>query len=191
MQHFIEPLVPIGIIWHITGFLRRSFFSHVNQLRGWNTRLHLYLTLHFPVLLIPQKIVSPNMVVVNLGELSVENFFKEIPGGSLKDESSCVIDNILLKLESASLSRASMALTGSVGTQENVLEPIHARFDIKRFVGGPTAMFKAGHLNKAKDFPLFEVFGNLEPVKISFGQKDLSTFLSVWRDNFGDRKFLG
>ncbi|KAK6636914.1 hypothetical protein RUM43_010578 [Polyplax serrata] len=189
-QHFIEPLISIALIWQITGFLRKSFTSHVNHLRGWNTRLHLSVMLRFPVLLIPQKSESPNLFVLNLGDLSMENFFKGITGCNSKEETVNVIDNILLKLESASLCRATMTLTGRLENQENILEPIHARFDVKRFVGGPVTMLKMDNTNKYREIPLFEIFGNLEPVKISFGQKDLYTFLSVWRDNFGDRRFL-
>lgn len=143
------------------------------------------------MLLIPEKSASPNLFVLDLGELSVENFFKEISGYNSKDDTPNIIDNILLKLESASLCRASMTLTDRLEIQENVLEPIHARFDVKRFVGGPKVMFKVDNSSKCREIPLFEVYGNLEPVKISFGQKDLFTFLSLWRDNFGDRKFLG
>lgn len=121
----------------------------------------------------------------------MENFFKEVGGTNSVEEPPPVIDNILLRLESAFCSRAVMTLTSSMEAQEEVLEPIHVRLDIKRFVGGTTAMARAGNFGRCKDIPIFDVYGSMEPVKIALGQKDLSTFLSVWNENIADGKFLG
>ena len=180
------------MIWSFTEFFRKCFAIQMNQFKGWNARLHLSLNLHLPILLLPQKSISPNLLAFNLGDLNVENFFKELSGYSSKDGTMNVIDNILLKLDSISLHRALMSLPGKLEVQENILEPIQAKFDMKRFVGGPKIMFKIdNNSTQSREFPLFEIFGTLESVKISFGQKDLLTFLSVWQDNISDKKFLG
>lgn len=125
-----------------------------------------------------------------MGELNVENFFKELTNYASNDGITPVIDNVLLKLESAFVSRGLMTLAGSLEIQEEILEPIHIRFDVKRFVGGTAVMIRVGQSSKCREIPLFEIMGNLEPVKISIGQRDLSTFLGIWTENFADGKFL-
>lgn len=36
-------------------------------MKSWQTRLHMSIEIHAPVLLLPQKSTSPNLIVLNMG----------------------------------------------------------------------------------------------------------------------------
>lgn len=64
----------------------------------------LSVDIHAPTILIPQKSDSPNLLVLQLGDLSLENFFKEarvINGNS----TGHLMDNILMRLNHVQMNR--------------------------------------------------------------------------------------
>lgn len=124
-------------------------------------RLQLALELNMPTLLLPQKSDSPNLVVVDMGQLSVENFFKQDT------------ENVLIRLEGVQLARAVMTLAGSLEAQEPVLEPASIRLDVKRACHPAVA-------------PLLQVSGAVECIRVNLGQRDLATLLSVWSENLSE-----
>ncbi|KAL3234205.1 hypothetical protein MRX96_022642 [Rhipicephalus microplus] len=90
--------------------------------------LELCIDIHAPTVLVPQKSDSPNLLVLSLGDLSIENFFKEISMGPKLD----YVDNILVHLSSLHMTRAIILLDGSTQPQESILEPMKLNIDIKR-----------------------------------------------------------
>nr|CAD7259318.1 unnamed protein product [Timema shepardi] len=68
LQIFLEPFIPPGLVPHYFHLAERTVEQHISQLRGWSTKLHLSLGLHFPTFLLPQKTASPNLIIVNMGE---------------------------------------------------------------------------------------------------------------------------
>ncbi|KAE8750068.1 hypothetical protein FOCC_FOCC003192 [Frankliniella occidentalis] len=133
LQQFVEPLLRPGLVPHWLALAGKVVDKAAGRLRTWPTRLHVSLDLHLPALLLPQKSASPNLVVANLGDLTVENFFKEMPPPSPDGAGSpLVIDNILVRLDAVQLSRAVMTLAGALHVQEPILEPLSLRLDIKR-----------------------------------------------------------
>lgn len=63
--------------------------------------LQLSVDVLAPTILIPQKSDSPNLVVLNLGDLNIENFFKEVSLTAKHD----YVDNILIRLSSLHMMR--------------------------------------------------------------------------------------
>nr|CAD7428776.1 unnamed protein product [Timema monikensis] len=201
LQIFLEPFIPPGLVPHYFNLAERTVEQHISQLRGWSTKLHLSLGLHFPTFLLPQKTASPNLIIVNMGDLSVENFFKEVSSvhvshsnsGSSPASDVPVIDNILIRLEFVQMSRAVMTLAGSLEIQEPILEPMSVRLDVKRTVAyhhtvssqQPPAFYPH------RDLLLFEVDGGMENVRVNLGQRDLATLLAVWSDNLAEGMFIG
>ncbi|VVC88042.1 unnamed protein product, partial [Leptidea sinapis] len=154
------------------------------ELRIYIGRLHI----HAPVLLLPQKPSSPNLLVLNLGDLLVENFFKTV-NMSLDASSSIpspVIDNVLFKLDNVTLSRAVMTLAGTLEVQEPILEPVSVRCDLKRTVG----YAQVATLAACRDLLLCEADIVMDTVKVHLGQKDLATLFAVWTDNLSEGNYI-
>lgn len=77
--------------------------------------MHLSICLHLPVVLFPQNSTSPNVILCSLGDLTVENFFKE---QSKKDYDNLdIVDNILVNWDAINVSRAIMTLDGTLVIQ--------------------------------------------------------------------------
>lgn len=113
----MEPIISeelIGFSRHI----RKIFSPYIPDLRnGWKSKIHLSVCLHVPVVLFPQNSTSPNLILCSLGELTVENFFKE--QSQNHDDNIDIVDNILAKWDAINVSRAIMTLDGTLVTQVN------------------------------------------------------------------------
>ncbi|XP_047103973.1 vacuolar protein sorting-associated protein 13A-like [Schistocerca piceifrons] len=207
LQHFFEPFIHASTVLQTYHRVEKWIQQQSAQIRTCNTKLHVSLDIHGPTLLLPQKSSSPNVIIVDSGELTVENFFKELSSSStniastrsgLSPTSSTavpVIDNILVRLQSAQVSRAVMTLAGSLEIQEPILEPLNARLDIKRMVAYHHTMTNlpptpGPYLQQHRDYLLYDVNGGMEIVHINLGQRDLATLLSVWNDNLAEGKLM-
>lgn len=96
--------------------LRKVLFPFTPDFRnGWKSKIHLSICLHLPIILFPQNCTSPNVILCSLGDLTVENFFKE----QLKKEydNLDIVDNILVNWDAINVSRAIMTLDGTIITQ--------------------------------------------------------------------------
>ncbi|XP_063238425.1 intermembrane lipid transfer protein VPS13A-like [Bacillus rossius redtenbacheri] len=195
LQVFVEPFLKTGLLLQLAAAAWRAAELRLSRLRGWTARLHVSLDLHAPALLLPQKTSSPNLVILNLGDLNVENFFKEVSLAHIPYYNSShsppgeapVIDNALVRLESVQMSRAVMTLAGSLEIQEPILEPLRVRLDVKRMVAYHHTV---ASLPPHKDLLLFEVFGGVENVRVNLGQRDLATLLAVWSDNLAEGRCI-
>ncbi|XP_075226529.1 intermembrane lipid transfer protein VPS13A-like [Lycorma delicatula] len=190
LQHFMEPFIRPNVIIGLAHTAKRNFMEQLTNLKTCNTRLHLSLDLHAPSLLLPQKLASPNLIILSLGDLSVENFFKEVSSTLPSDSGPVpVIDNILVRFEQMQLCRALMTLAGSLEVQEPIIEPINVSLDIKRTVGYHGAV-SAHYISTCSQLLLYQVVGVVDNIRINLGQRDLTTLLSVWADNFNDALFF-
>ncbi|KAK7790642.1 hypothetical protein R5R35_006536 [Gryllus longicercus] len=204
LQHFMEPFVHPSIPLQMIHSVVKRLEQRVACLRGLKTRLHLSLTVHAPTLLLPQKSASPNLIVLNLGDLSVENFFKEVTASQINQSAAStpgsgdtpVIDNVLVRLEALQLSRAVMTLAGSLEIQEPILEPMSIRLDIKRVVAYHHIVVNQPHSlsenqsHHHRDLLLYDIHGVVDNIRINLGQRDLSTLLAVWSENVTEDHFI-
>lgn len=184
LQQFLEPLIPQKVGAHAANKLNSSVSQQLTCLRTTYTRLTLDIQIHAPTLLMPQKASSPNLLVINLGDLLIENFFKEL--SSTRNENASpnqnpVIDNILIKLNNVMLSRAVMTLAGTLEVQEPILEPVCVRCDVKRVIGQLLR----------RDVLLYEADLIADNIIVHLGQKDLATILAVYNDNYGEGQYIG
>lgn len=76
--------------WAETGLLD----EYRNCQRAWQ----LSLDLHLPAVLLPPGPTAASLFIVNLGDLTVENFIKE-------DSAGHVVDNILIRVENTFITR--------------------------------------------------------------------------------------
>lgn len=116
----MEPIVSEELV-DFSRRLRKLIFPYTPDLRnGWKNKIHLSICLHVPVVMFPQNSTSPNVILCSLGDLTVENFFKE---QTKKDYDNIdIVDNILATWEAIHVSRAIMTLDGTLITQVNVLK---------------------------------------------------------------------
>lgn len=118
-----------------------------------------------PVLLLPQNTSSPNVLIIDTGELTIENFFKM--------SSDNTVENILLKWFKITFLKGVMTLIPTLEMQETLIEPLGVNFDIKK------------HSKSAQN--IWDIVGTLESTQITLGQKDVILLLSIFKENFGER----
>ncbi|CAG5002581.1 unnamed protein product [Parnassius apollo] len=187
LQQFAEPLVPSTAAAEAAAAAEREAKLRAQKLRACAERLSLIIELHAPVLLLPQKPSSPDLLVLNMGDLLIENFFK--PVNVSQDPNSQVanpiIDNVLIKLENITLSRAVMTLAGTLEVQEPILEPMSVRCDLKRTVSYQQMA------SAYRDLLLCEADVVIDTVMVNLGQNDLATVLAVWSGNLSEMNYIG
>ncbi|XP_022244299.1 vacuolar protein sorting-associated protein 13C-like [Limulus polyphemus] len=177
VQHFFEPFTQPELMSYMKKSAEHAVQEQIMELKKQSMKLHLSVDIHAPTIMVPQKSASPNLLVLSLGDLSVENLFKEVHIPS--DGSLHLVDNILMRLNSLQLCRAIILLDGILQHQEPILEPVKFRLDIKRAL-------KPFH----RDILMFDVTGSIDIIKINIGQKDLSTIFSIYQENFAEGNFL-
>lgn len=73
------------------------------------------------------------------------------------------------------------------------MDPFSVKFDVKRAVDYHACVRAlSGVYIQANAQPLlYQITGNIDNIRINLGQRDLSTMLNVWSDNFNSGSFIG
>ncbi|CAB3363763.1 Hypothetical predicted protein [Cloeon dipterum] len=175
--NFLDPFMDIrAASWKAAAFIGKK----LTKMKYFALKMQLALDICIPTLLIPQKSDSPNLLIVNLGTLRVENFFKYDEQAT--DAAMVAIENILAKLDCVQVSRAIITLAGTVEPQEPIVEPTGFSFDLKR-----RAYTKKD--GSKSNSPLYRISGTNEKIVINLGQKDLATILMVNQENAAEGLF--
>ncbi|CAB3254271.1 unnamed protein product [Arctia plantaginis] len=189
LQQFLEPLIPSSVATEAALAAERAAEKQAQGIRSWSTRLNLVIEIHAPVLLLPQKPSSPNLLVLNIGDLSIENFFKQLTTSQevTSPFKNPIIDNILIKLRELTFSRAVMTLAGTLEVQEPILEPVSIHCDMKRVVGYQQLVTISAY----RELLACEANVVVDTVLLNVGQKDLATMMAVWTDNLSEGHYIG
>ncbi|XP_044592317.1 vacuolar protein sorting-associated protein 13A-like isoform X2 [Cotesia glomerata] len=179
--HFIEPF--IHLIKSIMPAQASQLFVYwsVEELRKSATKLRIFIDFQVPTFLLPQARDVPNVILLDLGILTIENFFKinekiRTTDESIRENYSSVLDNILIKFSSMTLSRAIMTLAGVLKIQEPIIEPVQIRLDVKRNI-------ECRNKTGLQVYGLCEIIGSVDLLMINLSQKDLASILIIWGDN--------
>ncbi|XP_077487985.1 intermembrane lipid transfer protein VPS13A-like isoform X2 [Amblyomma americanum] len=175
VQKFLEPFVQLDTKSVMVKSAEKAVQQQVADFAQKSVMLQLSIDIHAPTILVPQKSDSPNLIVLSLGDLNIENFFKEISAGPKPD----YVDNILVRLSSLHMTRAIILLDGSTQPQESILEPMKLNLDIKRAL----TLFNRNVME-------YEVRGTMDLVKVNIGQKDLSTIFAIFKENFEEKEVI-
>ncbi|XP_076243831.1 intermembrane lipid transfer protein VPS13A [Calliopsis andreniformis] len=181
LKHFLAPFTSTYCS-QFKNYLSRKFLSGIDVFKKSATKVHICIDIQGPIFLLPQRKDVPSLLVLNTGTLSVENFFKKVNqcAQNIKmsgnDMNPLTIDNILVKLNNMTISRAIMTLNQDLEIQEPIIEPIHIHFDTKRKTEYRSAM-------EFQTYGLFNVQGSMDFVYINLSQKDLKSSILVWKDN--------
>ncbi|XP_012533549.1 vacuolar protein sorting-associated protein 13A isoform X2 [Monomorium pharaonis] len=178
LRNFIIPFTSVYYTRFLY-YLKNKFVGGIELFKRSATKLHIFIDIQGPTFLLPQKKDAPSLLVFDTGILSVENFFKnskQSVKATAGDSNSLIIDNILVKLKSMTVSRAIMTLTRDLEVQEPIIEPIQIQFDIKRKT-------EYRSIIEFHTYGLFNVQGAIDIININLSQKDLKSLILVWQDN--------
>nr|XP_012154530.1 PREDICTED: vacuolar protein sorting-associated protein 13C isoform X3 [Megachile rotundata] len=176
LKYFLTPFTSTYCL-RFKNYFTDKLLSGIKEFKRTATKLHIFIDIQGPVFLLPQRKDVPTLLVLNTGILSVENFFKKVENNKIGNEANqLTIDNILIKLNNVTVSRAIMTLNQDLEIQEPIIEPVHIHFDIKRKADYRSAM-------EFQTYGLFNLQGSMDFVNINLSQRDLKSCILVWKDN--------
>ncbi|CAL7940918.1 unnamed protein product [Xylocopa violacea] len=183
LKYFLAPFSTAKYCLGLKNYLIKKLMIGIEEFKKNATKLHIFIDIQGPIFLLPQRKDVPSLMVLNTGILSVENFFKKvdqsvqnikIPTNDTNNQ--LIIDNILIKLNNITVSRAIMTLTRDLEIQEPIVEPVHVHFDVKRKTEYRSAM-------EFQTYGLFNIQGSMDFVYINLSQRDLTSSILVWKEN--------
>ncbi|XP_069946734.1 intermembrane lipid transfer protein VPS13C-like isoform X2 [Cherax quadricarinatus] len=140
------------------------------------SRISLSLTLRAPLILIPQDSCSLSGLMVDLGQITINNKFEM---GQERNELGypAIYDMINLELHNIKLSRVELTTRGTMKREYELLQPISLTLTICRNLT----------ISWHKQRPEIEVQAKVAPVKICLCEEDLLVMLTVLQDNLGEQ----
>ncbi|KAK7084546.1 hypothetical protein SK128_022287 [Halocaridina rubra] len=173
LQRFVEPLMNREGTQTALRHAEKKTGSKISDLIS-GRKVSLSVDIHAPTILIPQKSDSPSLLVLNIGDLKIDNLFKAAPGGG-----GGAVENILVELGPMHVCRAVMTLGGGLEMQEDILEPATLRGDVKRSL-----------IPQCRDLLSWDISVHMGALCINLGQRDLNTILAVLTQNKAEAQFI-
>ncbi|XP_030755861.1 vacuolar protein sorting-associated protein 13A-like [Sitophilus oryzae] len=169
LQRFIIDLEALDFVERYARLVRGAIKTATDTLKN-KTKISLAINVCGPVLLIPQKSSSPNVMIIDTGKLSIENFFKE--------SENEVTENIMVKLKEVIVTRGVIGLTSILEMQETLIEPTCLKMDIKKLT------------NLKSQQKTWEIDSIMDKIEVTLGQKDLAMIMAIYTDNIGEAKIV-
>ncbi|NXA14439.1 VP13A protein, partial [Sapayoa aenigma] len=138
-----------------------------------STRLALDINIKAPVVIVPQSAMSANVLVADLGLITVKNKFF-IAKTKTRYNLPPVIDSMTVKLSELKLYR-SYYEQGSLQTEVQLLQPVNLEVAVERNLA-------AAWYNEVPDI---EISGRLKPMNLILSQEDITTILRTLNENTG------
>lgn len=148
--------------------------SGVKELAQQSFRLALDINIKAPVVIVPQSSTSSDVLVADLGLITVKNTFSLV---TCKSQSNLppVIDCMTVKLSNLKLYRTVFE-KGSLLSEIELLQPLNMDITIERNLA-------AGWYS---DIPDIKIIGHLKPMSLMLGQEDLTVILRTLNENLGE-----
>uniref|UniRef100_A0A8C3VGZ2 Vacuolar protein sorting 13 homolog A n=1 Tax=Catharus ustulatus TaxID=91951 RepID=A0A8C3VGZ2_CATUS len=149
----------------------------VKGLAERSSRLALDINIKAPVVIIPQSAMSANVLVADLGLITVKNQFF-----IAKTKTRCsvppVIDSMTVKLSELKLYRVlkKEGIQDSLQTEVQLLQPVSLEVAVERNLA-------AAWYNEVPDI---EISGRLKPMNLILSQEDITTILRTLNENAGE-----
>uniref|UniRef100_A0A803W735 Vacuolar protein sorting 13 homolog A n=1 Tax=Ficedula albicollis TaxID=59894 RepID=A0A803W735_FICAL len=144
----------------------------VKGLAERSSRSALDINIKAPVVIIPQSAMSANVLVADLGLITVKNQFF-----IAKTKTRCsvppVIDSMTVKLSELKLSYYEQ---DSLQTEVQLLQPVSLELAVERNLA-------AAWYNEVPDI---EISGRLKPMNLILSQEDITTILRTLNENAGE-----
>uniref|UniRef100_A0A663N333 Vacuolar protein sorting 13 homolog A n=1 Tax=Athene cunicularia TaxID=194338 RepID=A0A663N333_ATHCN len=145
----------------------------VKELAERSSRLALDINIKAPVVIVPQSAMSANVLVADLGLITVKNQFF-IAKTKTWYNLPPVVDSMTVKLSELKLYRSCYE-QGSLQTEVQLLQPLNLEVAVERNLA-------AAWYNEVPDI---EISGRLKPMNLILSQEDITTILRTLNENIG------
>nr|XP_057926418.1 vacuolar protein sorting-associated protein 13A isoform X3 [Doryrhamphus excisus] len=149
--------------------------SGVKELSGRSTRISLNVRLNAPIIFLPQSSSSNNVLVADLGVLSVKNHFAMQPYKS-KVNVPPVVDIIEVKLTDLKIYRTTF-LNGDFQGESQLLKPVSLSLKIQRNLSS----------NWYNKIPDIAIAAHLMPLNLNLSQGDMTVTLRTLCENLTEK----
>uniref|UniRef100_A0A8C3L0T2 Vacuolar protein sorting 13 homolog A n=1 Tax=Chrysolophus pictus TaxID=9089 RepID=A0A8C3L0T2_CHRPC len=146
----------------------------VKELAERSSRLALDINIKAPVVIIPQSAVSANVLVADLGLITIKNRFF-IAKTKTRYNLPPVVDSMTVKLSELKLYRSCYE-QNSLQTEVELLQPLNLEVAVERNLA-------AAWYNEVPDI---EISGRLKPMNLILSQEDITTILRTLNENIGE-----
>ncbi|XP_051924393.1 vacuolar protein sorting-associated protein 13A isoform X1 [Hippocampus zosterae] len=146
----------------------------VKELSERSTRVSLNVHFKAPVIFVPQSSSSPNVLVADLGFLSVKNHFAKQPSKSYR-KIPPVVDIMEVKLTDLKMYRTTF-VNGVFRGESNLLQPISLEVEIQRNLSS----------NWYHSIPTIEITAHLMPLSLILSQDDMVVIFRTLNENLSE-----
>ncbi|XP_078809182.1 intermembrane lipid transfer protein VPS13A isoform X3 [Oryzias latipes] len=149
--------------------------SGVKELSERSTRISLEVHFNAPVIFLPQSSSSSNVIVADLGKLSVKNRFVKQP---FKSDSTIppVVDKMTVKLSDLKMYRTTY-ISGIFKGESQLLKPVSLDLEIQRNLSS----------NWYHNIPDIEISAHLKPMSLILCQDDMIVVLRTLGENLSEK----
>ncbi|XP_078330281.1 intermembrane lipid transfer protein VPS13A-like isoform X6 [Crassostrea virginica] len=147
--------------------------SAMAQLAEKSPRVGIRVGMSAPVILIPQRSDSLNVLLVDFGRLDVSNSFRPV---STQAKIPAILDSMEISLKSLKVARAQLSEEKEVAGQCLVLEPVNVGLSVTRNLA----------FGWYKELPAVEVGGQLESISATVSQGDFKVLMTLLNDNLSE-----
>ncbi|XP_053322855.1 intermembrane lipid transfer protein VPS13A isoform X2 [Spea bombifrons] len=146
----------------------------VKELAQHSYRLALDVNIKAPVVIIPQSSTSSDILVADLGLITIKNQFFIV---TTKSRCSLppVIDSMAVKLSELNLYRTVFE-KDSLQSELKLLQPLNLDITVERNLAA----------DWYNDIPDIKITGHLKPMNLVLGQEDLTLILRTLNENLGE-----
>ncbi|XP_074661340.1 intermembrane lipid transfer protein VPS13A-like [Tubulanus polymorphus] len=135
------------------------------------TRVSLDIELQAPEIIVPQNSSSPNVLILDLGRLSLKNKFK-LGERKSRDGSPAIFDCMTIELSNLKIIRSILS-EGVSSTECLILEPVSIELNIIRNLT----------FSWYTDFPEMSIKGKMNSVILTLSQDDFTMLMLVLNEN--------
>ncbi|KAM9858498.1 intermembrane lipid transfer protein VPS13A [Aulostomus maculatus] len=149
--------------------------SGVKELAERSTRFALDVHFNAPIIFLPQSSSSTNVIVADLGLLSVKNHFAKQPFKT-DEKIPPVVDIMTVRLTDLKLYRTTFINEGFQG-ESQLLQPVSLDLEIQRNLSS----------NWYHSIPDIEITAHLKPICLILSQEDMTVVLSTLSGNLSEK----
>ncbi|KAM9393107.1 intermembrane lipid transfer protein VPS13A isoform 2-T2 [Pholidichthys leucotaenia] len=149
--------------------------SGVKELAERSSRIALNVHFNAPIIFLPQSSSSSNVIVADLGLLSVKNRFAKQP---FKSDSKIppVVDSMTVRLTDLKMYRTTYVNEGFQG-EIQLLKPVSLDLEIQRNLSS----------NWYHSIPDIEITAHLKPISLILCQEDMIVVLRILSENLSEK----
>ncbi|ESO95114.1 hypothetical protein LOTGIDRAFT_160876 [Lottia gigantea] len=138
-------------------------------------RVGMNINMKAPLIIVPQKSTSNNLLMMDLGNLAINNKF-HLAGQVSTNGVPAVLDKMKIVLKELKLSRAQVLNNGQIKAECLILDPVSITIDICRNL---SVAWYHGH-------PEVDISGILETIDVKLSQGDFAMIMKLVDENLGE-----